>query len=84
MVGTRKTLRFDREVDARGLNCPMPALRARAALSQMKKGEVLRIVSTDRDASRDFHVFARKTGHELVAETAQGRGREFVFYLRKG
>ncbi len=79
---TRKApQQFDREVDVRGFNCPMPALRARAALAHMKKGQVLRVVSTDRNASRDFHTFARKTGHELLAESVQGK--DFVFYFRK-
>ena len=73
--------RFDREVDVRGLGCPIPALRARAALSRMSSGEVLRIVATDPGARRDFRLFARSTGHALVAQSATHG--EFVFYLRK-
>lgn len=72
---------FDRELDVRGLSCPMPALRARAALAGMKEGEVLRVVATDREAPRDFARFARATGHELLAQNATRR--EMVFYLRK-
>jgi tRNA 2-thiouridine synthesizing protein A len=73
--------RADREVDARGLTCPWPALRARVALKMMKRGEVLRVVATDREAPRDFARFAQSTGHALLAQSASGR--EFVFYLRK-
>ena len=72
---------FDREVDVRGLSCPMPALRARAALRSMKVGQVLRVVATDRSAPRDFALFAHATGNVLVAQTDSGR--EMVFYLRK-
>ncbi len=73
---------FDREVDVRGLSCPMPALRARAALRSMKAGQVLRVVATDRDAPRDFARFALATGNVLLAQSESGR--ELVFYLRKG
>ena len=77
----RQQLEFDREIDVRGFNCPIPALRARAALNRMRRGQVLRVVSTDRDAERDFRIFSQKTGHRLLAHTATAR--EFVFYLRK-
>jgi tRNA 2-thiouridine synthesizing protein A len=73
--------RFDREIDVRGLTCPMPALRARLALARMSSGEVLRVVATDRESPRDFERFAAATGHALIARGAT-RG-EFVFYLRK-
>ena len=72
---------FAREVDVRGLSCPLPALRARAALRSMKAGEVLRVVATDRDSPRDFARFAHATGNTLVARTESAR--ELVFYLRK-
>ncbi len=72
---------FDREVDVRGLSCPMPALRARAALRSMKAGQILRVVATDSDAPRDFARFAHATGNVLVAQA--DTGRELVFYLRK-
>jgi tRNA 2-thiouridine synthesizing protein A len=81
VAGADRALAFDREVDARGLTCPWPALRARAALKRMKRGEVLRVLATDREAPRDFERFARATGHTLLA--GDTRGREFAFYLRK-
>lgn len=73
---------FDVELDVRGLSCPMPALRARAALQKMRHGQVLRLVSTDRESPRDFARFAQATGNELLAQKTTRR--EFVFYLRKG
>ena len=72
---------FDRELDVRGLTCPLPALRARIALGRMKGGEVLRVVATDRESPRDFERFAHATGHVLLAQSATRR--QFVFYLRK-
>ena len=72
---------YDRDLDVRGLSCPLPALRARIALGRMKGGEILRVVATDREAPRDFARFAQATGHALLAQSATRR--EFVFYLRK-
>ena len=71
----------DRELDARGLNCPLPILRARKALNEMASGQVLRIVATDPGSVRDFEVFAKQTGHTMLSQSADPR--EFVFYLRK-
>ena len=57
---------IDREVDARGLNCPLPVLRTKKALNDMKSGEVLRITATDPGSVRDFEAFSRQTGNELL------------------
>ncbi|HEY1326230.1 MAG TPA: sulfurtransferase TusA family protein [Casimicrobiaceae bacterium] len=57
---------FDREVDARGLNCPLPVLRTKKTLNDMKSGEVVRIVATDPGSVRDFEAFARQTGNALL------------------
>ena len=74
------TIFHDRSLDARGLNCPLPILHARRELDRMNAGEVLRIVSTDPGAARDFEKFARLTGHQLVgASAADG---EYVVFLR--
>lgn len=70
-----------RELDARGLNCPLPILKAKKALAEMSAGETLRIVSTDPGSKRDFQAFARQTGNELVEQTEQGG--EFVHLLRR-
>jgi tRNA 2-thiouridine synthesizing protein A len=70
-----------KEVDARGLNCPLPILKAKKALADMQTGETLRIVATDPGSMRDFQAFARQTGNELVEQTTQGD--EFVHVLRR-
>ncbi|WP_459614612.1 sulfurtransferase TusA family protein [Bordetella sp. 2513F-2] len=70
---------FQHEVDAAGLNCPLPILKAKKALAQMASGEVLRVVTTDPNAVRDFQAFARQTGNVLVAQLQQeGRVRHFL------
>lgn len=71
----------DKELDARGLNCPLPILRAKKALSTMISGQVLRIVATDPGSVKDFQHFARQTGNELLSENT--KGDEFEFYLRR-
>ena len=71
----------DREVDARGLNCPLPILRTKKALNDMKTGEVLRVLATDPASQRDFQAFARQTGNALVDQSAANG--EFIFLLRR-
>jgi tRNA 2-thiouridine synthesizing protein A len=71
----------DREVDARGLNCPLPILRTKKLLNEMSGGQVVRVVATDPGSVRDFQAFCRQTGHELL-KSAQV-DTEFVFLLRK-
>ena len=70
-----------RELDARGLNCPLPILKAKKALAEMTSGELLRVVSTDPGSVRDFQAFARQTGNELVEQNTFGD--EFVHLLRR-
>jgi tRNA 2-thiouridine synthesizing protein A len=70
-----------KELDTRGLNCPLPILKAKKALADMLSGEVLRVVATDPGSVRDFQAFARQTGNELV-EQMSGE-KEFVHYLRR-
>ena len=70
-----------KEIDARGLNCPLPILKAKKALADMHSGELLRIVATDPGSMRDFQAFARQTGNELVEQATQGG--EFVHLLRR-
>ena len=70
-----------KELDTRGLNCPLPILTAKKALTEMLSGEVLKVVSTDPGSVRDFQAFARQTGNELV-EQVNGE-QEFVHYLRR-
>ena len=70
-----------RELDARGLNCPLPILKAKKALADMLSGEVLKIVATDPGTVRDFQSFARQTGNELIEQS--NSEKEFFHYLRR-
>ena len=71
----------DLELDARGLNCPLPILRAKKALNSMNSGQILHVVATDPGSIKDFEAFARQTGNELVeANEVDG---EFVFLVKK-
>ncbi|OZI36777.1 hypothetical protein CEG14_15835 [Bordetella genomosp. 1] len=62
---------FAQEVDASGLSCPLPILRAKKALAQMESGQVLHVITTDPKAGKDFQAFANQTGNVLVAQTAE-------------
>ena len=71
----------DIEVDARGLNCPLPILKAKKALNGMQSGQTLRVLATDAGSVRDFQAFAKQTGNELVEQ--QTAGNEFIHVLRR-
>lgn len=72
---------FDKELDVRGLVCPLPILRTKKFLSEMAHGQVLKIMATDPGAIIDFQVFADQTGHELLS-SSEATG-EYLFYLKK-
>jgi len=74
-------MNFDKELDARGLNCPLPILRAKKALTDMTGGQVLRILSTDPGSVKDFQAFAKQTGNELLASAENNK--EFEFFLKR-
>jgi tRNA 2-thiouridine synthesizing protein A len=74
-------MNFDKEVDARGLNCPLPILRTKKALADLVSGQVLKVVATDPGALKDFQAFSRQTGHELVSHSEASK--EFTFFMRK-
>ena len=74
-------MQHHKEIDTRGLNCPLPILRAKKALSDVQSGQVLKIVATDPGSVKDFETFARQTGHALLSHAEAGG--EFTFYLRK-
>jgi len=75
-------MNFDNQVDASGLSCPLPILRAKKALATMSTGQVLRVVATDPGSVRDFEAFARQTGNELLQSGEVGEGA-FEFFLRR-
>jgi tRNA 2-thiouridine synthesizing protein A len=72
---------FDKELAARGLNCPLPILRAKKALNDMASGQVLRIVATDPGSVKDFEAFAKQSGNPLLSQSAAAS--EITFFLRK-
>lgn len=71
----------DAHVDARGLSCPLPILRAKKALATLQSGQVLRVEATDPGSKQDFRAFARQTGNALLAQVDDGDVT--VFYLRR-
>lgn len=71
----------DKELDARGLNCPLPILRAKKALSEMRPGQVLKVLATDRGAVADFEAFSKQTGNELLSHSEANK--EFTFYMKR-
>ena len=70
---------FDRELDVKGLNCPLPILRTKKALSEMSTGQVLRVLATDPGAVKDFHAFAKQTGNQLLSDAEVDQAFEFYF-----
>lgn len=74
-------MNFDKELDARGLNCPLPILRAKKALTEMTSGQVLRIVATDPGSVKDFQAFAKQTGNDLISSAE--KNKEFEFFLKR-
>jgi len=70
-----------KELDTRGLNCPLPILKAKKALAELSSGQVLQVVATDPSSVRDFQAFARQTGNELLEQ--QSHGDEFIHFLRR-
>ena len=74
-------MQTDQEIDTRGLNCPLPILKAKKALAGMESGQLLKVLSTDAGSLRDFQAFAKQTGNALVDQ--QTLGDEFVHVLRR-
>jgi len=72
---------FDKELDTKGLSCPLPILRAKKALAELASGEVLKIICTDPGSIRDFKAFAKQTGNELLAQEASAE--LFIHFLRR-
>ncbi len=72
---------FDQELDASGLNCPLPILRAKKALAALSAGHVLHIIATDPGSVKDFEAFAKQTGNELTESREEGG--KFHFLMKK-
>ena len=74
-------MNIDIELDTRGLNCPLPILKAKKSLSIMKSGQVLKVICTDSGSNRDFAAFCRQTGNELIEQKTEGS--DFIHILRR-
>jgi len=72
---------FDKELDARGLNCPLPILRCKKALAEIDNGQILKVMTTDPGAIKDFQAFCKQTGHELLSMDPSDK--ETVFLIKK-
>ena len=71
----------DKELDARGLNCPLPILKAKKALAELTSGQVLKVICTDTGSVKDFQAFCRQTGNELIEQ--QQQGDDYIHLLRR-
>ncbi len=74
-------MHIDRELDTRGLNCPLPILKAKKTLADMGSGQTLKVVSTDAGSTRDFQAFAKQTGNELIHQ--ETLANEFIHVMRR-
>lgn len=73
-------MQIDRDIDASGLNCPLPLMKAKKALTEMQSGQVLRLVATDSGSMRDILAFAKQSGHEMIEQ--QHIGKQYIHVLR--
>ncbi|MDZ7937034.1 MAG: sulfurtransferase TusA family protein [Rhodoferax sp.] len=71
----------DKEIDTRGLNCPLPILKAKKALAELQSGQTLKVVATDPGSTRDFQAFAKQTGNELLEQETVGA--DYIHVLRR-
>ncbi|MBL8506391.1 MAG: sulfurtransferase TusA family protein [Methylobacillus glycogenes] len=78
-------MEFHKELDARGLKCPLPILRCKKALAEVEPGQTLKVIATDPGSVRDFQAFCKQTGHEMLAsaENEAAEIKEFIFHIRK-
>jgi tRNA 2-thiouridine synthesizing protein A len=74
-------MNFDKELDARGLNCPLPILRTKKTLNDLASGQVLKVIATDPGSVKDFAAFAKQTGNELLSSAEAGS--EYTFFIKK-
>lgn len=74
-------MHFDRELDVKGLSCPLPILRTKKALAEMDSGKVLRVLATDPGSVKDFQAFAKQTGNELLAQ--READKVFEYFLKR-
>jgi len=82
---TSEVMEFTKELDARGLNCPLPILRCKKSLAEIEGGEILKVVATDPGSVKDFQAFCKQTGHQMLSfeELEAVPKNEFIFHIRK-
>jgi len=74
-------MNFDKEIDTRGLNCPLPILRTKKTLAEMTSGQVLKVLATDPGSVKDFQAFSKQTGNVLLSQSETSG--EFIFFMKK-
>ncbi len=74
-------MNFDKELDTRGLNCPLPILKTKKSLADMTTGQILKMISTDCGSVKDMQAFANQTGNPLVSQSEENS--EYIFYIQK-
>ena len=74
-------MNFDKELDARGLNCPLPILKTKKSLNDMTSGQILKVISTDCGSVKDMQAFASQTGNTLVSQAEENS--EYIFFMQK-
>lgn len=74
-------MQIDKEIDARGLNCPLPLMKAKKAMSELQVGQVLRVTATDSGSMRDFLAFAKQSGNEMLEQ--KNIGKEYIHVMRR-
>ena len=74
-------MQIDKELDTRGLNCPLPILKAKKALTDMQSGQLLKVISTDAGSTRDFQAFAKQTGNDLIEQLKAGA--DFIHVIKR-
>jgi tRNA 2-thiouridine synthesizing protein A len=72
---------FDKELDARGLSCPLPILKTKKSLNELTSGQVLKVLATDPGSIKDMQAFANQTGNPLLSSAEENK--TYVFYLKK-
>jgi TusA-related sulfurtransferase len=75
-------MQIDKELDARGLNCPLPLMKTKKTLTDMQSGQVLRVVATDSGSVHDMLAFTKKAGHEMLEQ--QNVGKDYIHVIRRG
>jgi len=72
---------FDKELDARGLSCPLPILKTKKSLNELASGQVLKVIATDPGSVKDMQAFANQTGNPLLSTSEEDK--TYVFFLKK-